>query len=432
MSKLTIAATAALMISGSTFAFAQSAENSYYYGAQVSAPDSNEFFVRNRYTAADARFYEGLDPIPVRAGAFEARPVLRVGARSESNVFLDDVNEESDTVLVIAPSISAASTWSRHRIGFDAIAEHEEYLDVGDESATQFGARAFGQLDISSNFAVAGSVSHQNGRRERSSIGGVIDSAERVEFDRDSFEVNAAYAQNRLRLRGRVSVDDIDFSDVDSLLGGTIDQDFLDRETTRVSASAEYAVSRDWSLIGEVEQVERDFNQMVGDPLDRDIDGFIYRAGASFELPVNLRGRVSAELQDFDPADPTLDDVEQFGVNADVRWFPTELTTANFYVSQSVGDAGATGEANTLATRYGVGVDHELLRTLVLSGDTYFETREFNPSTREDDLTVFDIGATWKMNRNVQIRGGYRFISQDSNVDEFDDNVLSVAIRFFP
>lgn len=430
MSKFTSAAIAAFMLSSSTYAFAQVADRSYYGGATVSSPSAGQFFVRNRYTAANAHSYPGLDPVAVRLGAFEARPVLLVSSRTRSNVFLTDMNEQSDTLIVIEPSISMASTWSRHRIGFDAAVEHEEFLDLSDQSATQYGVRGFGEVDVSSNFAIAGSVTHQNQREDRLSIGGLSGlAAERVEFDRTNSEANALYATDRIRVRGRVSVTDLDYSDTTSPTGFPLDQDFRDHESVRASVSAEYAVTRDWAIIGSVETEDREYDAIGS---NRDISGITYRAGANFELPVNLRGQVTAQFQDFDPEDPTLNNIEQTGLNASVQWFPTELTTATFTASQSVADAGNTADSNVVVSRYGVGIDHELLRTLVLSSRLYFENREFNPSNREDDQTVFNVGANWKLNPNVQIQGGYRFATQDSTINPFDDHSVSIAIRFFP
>ena len=114
MSKFTTAAVAAFLLGSSTYAYAQVAERSYYGSATVSSPSAGQYFVRNRYTAANAHSYPGLDPVPVRLGAFEARPVLLLSARTQSNVFLSDTNEESDTLLVAAPSVSLASMDSQH------------------------------------------------------------------------------------------------------------------------------------------------------------------------------------------------------------------------------------------------------------------------------------------------------------------------------
>lgn len=434
MLKFSTASAIALAIGSAMGATAQVnlGGNSYYGGATVTPPDGVDYFFRNRYTAADAHYYEGLDPYPVQIGVFEARPELLVAAASSNNVFLDDTNEVSDVIMTIAPQLSAATTWSRHRIGFDAILAHEEYLDTSTESATQYGLRGFGQLDINSRFAVAGSIGQQNARERRSSIGGTPNAQERIEFDRTSVEANALYATERVRLRGRVGMDEFDFSDGTSVGGAPLDQDFRDYDEMRTGVVAEYAMSRDWSLRGEVEHLDRDYAAPLVGQVDRDLSGYIVRAGTSFELPVAIRGQVSAEMQNFDTADPTLDDIEEFGINGNVQWFPTELTTISGYARRGVADAGNSGAANVVVSSYGAGVDHELLRTVILSGDLAFENRDFNPTTRQDDQTRFSLGATWKLNPNIRLRGGYSYITQDSDFDAFDENLLTVSVSFFP
>ncbi|MEL6666079.1 MAG: outer membrane beta-barrel protein [Pseudomonadota bacterium] len=442
MSKLATAGITSLLLSGSICAYAQVESinynnnrvmpGSYYFGANVDDPDGESFFVRNRYTAADAYFYEGIDPVPVQLGVFETRPVLRLSPVSRSNVFLSENDEVSDTLVGIAPSIAATTTWSRHRLGLDAIVQHEEYLDSSEESATQYGIRGFGQLDISSNFAIAGSIAQENLRENRVNVGGVINSRERVELDRTGVEANAAYFAQRVRLRGRLSQETFDFSDVTSPEGVLLDQDFRDYDETRIAANVEYAVSRDWAVIAELENVDREYDNLTAAGINRDISGNIVRVGTSFELPVSLRGQVSAEYQSFDPADPTLEDIDEFGLNADLRWFVTQLTTARAFASRRVSDAGTTGASNALVSTYGVGLDHELLRTVILSGSLNYETREFNPFDREDEQTTFDVGAVWKLNQNIQVRGGYRFTKQESDFDPFEDNVLSLRLSFFP
>ena len=208
--------------------------------------------------------------------------------------------------------------------------------------------------------------------------------------------------------------------------------DFRDYDETRIATNVDYAISRDWALTAELENVDRDYDNLTATGIDRDISGNIVRVGTSFELPVSLRGRISAEYQNFDPADPTLEDIEEFGLNADVRWFLTQLTTARAFTSRRVSDAGTTGATSALVSTYGVGLDHELLRTIILSGSLNYETREFNPFDREDEQTTFDVGAVWKLNRNIQVRGGYRFTKQESDFDPFEDNVISLRLSFFP
>lgn len=419
---------------------------SYYQNADVANDAADDFFLRDRYTAADARWQRGYDPDPVRVGPFEVSPVLELGLTNSSNLFLVDESqpvippavppmEVSDTYTRVVGQASAQTTFSRHMFGFDAIVENESYFDTGSEDATEYGVRGFGQLDLSSSLAVAGSVSFRDGREDRTNIGGNISAAERLSFEKTGAEVNAAYEFNRLRLRGRVSNATYDFGNVRFSDGTSVAQNFRDFDENRVAASAEYAVGRDWSVIGEIERVVRDYDQRLGNPvtgLNRDTTGNIIRVGTSFELPSNLRGQISAGYLSFEPDDGTLPEEDGLALYADVQWFPTELTTLSFNAGQDVADPGGVAAPSVLVTQYGVGIAHELLRNVVLTGDVTFEERDFSVINRTDEQVGYGVGATWKVNRNMHLLGGYQFSDRESDVEPFDESRVFVTLRLFP
>lgn len=405
---------------------------SYYNGAQAANPGADQYFFRNRYQTPDQRRQEGYDPEQIQLGAFVARPVLEVEAGHVSNLFLSDGNETSDTYVEIEPRVTARTTWSTHMLGADAIVRHTEFFDTSDESATEYGVRGFGVLDVTSEFALGGSVGQRQSREARTAIGSAVNTAERVEFEKSGAEVNATYEAGRVRLRGRVSTETFDFEDVELIGGGTADQDFRDYDQNRVAASAEYAVNRDWSVIGEVEQISRDYDPPAVGQVNRDIEGYVVRAGTSFELQSNVRGQVTAGFQSFEPDDPTLDTIDGLALNGNVQWFPTELTVLSLNATRDVADAGSVNDASAVLTRFGVGIDHELRRNLILRGNITQEKREFEPSGREDDQTSFRVAGLWKLNRNVHLETGYQFVTRDSDVQPFDDNRLTARLRFFP
>ena len=76
-----------------------------------------------------------------------------------------------------------------------------------------------------------------------------------------------------------------------SFTDGTVaNLDVRNFDENRVAASAEYAMSRDWAIVGELERVERSYDQLTASGLNRDVTGDIIRIGTNFELPANLRG----------------------------------------------------------------------------------------------------------------------------------------------
>ena len=74
------------------------------------AQAQDSFFDRNRYVSVTERPQPEFDPVPVRLGAFEAQPRLRVGAGYRSNLFASTTDETGDSFGVIAPSVDLVST----------------------------------------------------------------------------------------------------------------------------------------------------------------------------------------------------------------------------------------------------------------------------------------------------------------------------------
>jgi hypothetical protein len=426
--------TAQAQVSSITYDQNSVSGNSYYGGASVSNDEADNYFFRNRYTAADARWHPGYDPDEVRVGPFVMNPVLEVGLSTTDNLFLTETNETSDTYLSVLGQVSARTTASRHMFGFDAIANNETFFDTGSEDATQYGVRGFGQLDIGSSFALAGSFAYQDAREGRSEIGGNVDAAERIAFEKTGAEVNGAYEFNRIRLRVRGSTTSYDYQDLELNSGTTVNLDGRDFDETRLAASAEYAVGRDWAVLGEIEQVNREFDIIPIGGINRDIDGIVYRVGTNFELQNNLRGEITAGYLEFEPDDPAQPTQDGLALNANVQWFPTELTTLSARAGRDVADAGGVNASSVLVTQYGLGISHELMRNIVLFGDVAFEQREFDAIglSREDDQTDLNAGATWKVNRNIHVVGGLGFTTRDSDFEPFDETRATVTLRLFP
>ena len=88
-----------------------------------------------------------------------------------------------------------------------------------------------------------------------------------------------------------------------------------------------------------------------------------------------------------------------------------------------------------LATSGGVGVDHELLRNLILGADLAMTSRRYEPvagaPAREDDRIGFGIEGTWLVNRSLHASLGYRFETRDSTAagDDYDNNTLTLNVR---
>jgi hypothetical protein len=88
------------------------------------------------------------------------------------------------------------------------------------------------------------------------------------------------------------------------------------------------------------------------------------------------------------------------------------------------------GASSYLTSHFAFGVDHELLRNLVISFDALYDYNNYNDSPRTDRFWGFAVGAMYLVNRNLQANIGYVFSRRDSNIAGFDytNNVFRVGI----
>jgi hypothetical protein len=93
---------------------------------------------------------------------------------------------------------------------------------------------------------------------------------------------------------------------------------------------------------------------------------------------------------------------------------------------------------------YGVRVDHELRRNIIIFGDVGFGRYEFegtaiNPYDREDEYTDLRAGFAYKINPRMHAEFSYHLHNQESSGADadptrlsFDQNIISAGLKFYP
>lgn len=399
----------------------------------VAAQGDEDFFIRDKYEAVTERAQPEFDPLPVRVGAFEARPQVGFSAGFTDNLFATTANETDDSFVGIAPSVDLDSTWSRHALGINATLDHLEYSDISSESRTNFGFGADGRIDASNAVALFGSFRVDDLTEPRSNIASLQNAAEPVEFSRIGGEAGVRYESGRIQLRGAIGLETFDFDDIE-LDGGLIqDQDFRDRDETTISGRVAYAVERDWALFAEAVRTENDYDPPnIFNAFNRDSQGTALRVGSDFELASLLRGDIGVGYQQYEYDDPAFEDVDGVSVVGNLQWFVTQLTTISGNAQRNVIDPGLVLSNAAIETTASARADHELRRNVILSGEARFTNFDFENIDRDDDRFTARVGATWKINPNLWLDGSYELTDQSSNVQDFTENRVLFGLRIFP
>lgn len=382
-------------------------------------------FLRGRYVDVTERAQPEFDPPPVRAGAFLVTSSLGVSAEHNDNVFAVPSNEEGDTIFRVTPRLEARSDWTVHEIAAGGWINHREHVDFDSENTTDYNLFASGRIDVSRDFQVrlGGDLSHFTEDRYAAAS---FSASEPASFDRRSVFAQALYRNDRIQVEGRVGALTDEYDQAGQAL-------IRDNDTTYVNGRVSYAVSPDVAVFVQARRSELDYTDNNRDGTQTTID-----AGVNFELGAPFRGEIAVGNVTDDRDNPNVGNVDGLSVSGNLKWFPTELTTFTFLANRGVIDPGLATSATAIYTAYGVRVDHELLRNVLLFGNLRQETSEYEGTgiDREDDALSIAVGGAYKMNRNMHLEFQLSTRSQDSSGlsagPDVDVNVVSAGIRFFP
>ena len=381
-------------------------------------------FLRGRHVDVTERSQPDFDPQPIRSGSFVITSSLGVSAEHNDNVFALPANEEGDTIFRVTPRVEARSDWTVHEMAIGGWVNHREHVDFDSENTTDYNLFGRGRIDVSRDFQIRLGADYGHYTEDRYAAGSFA-AAEPASFDRAGVSASGLYRNDRIQVEGTVGTTTEDF---DQAL-----QAFRDNDTSYVSGRVSYAISPDLAVFVQARQADLDYSQGNRDGTQTTVD-----AGVNFELGAPFRGEIAVGQFQDKRDNPLFGDTDGLNVTGNLKWFPTELTTVTFLANRGVIDPGLAASATAINTGFGVRVDHELLRNVLLFGNARQETSEYEGSgiDREDDALSLAVGGAYKMNRNMHLEFQLSTRRQDSSGaqagPEADVNVISAGIRFFP
>lgn len=374
------------------------------------------------------------EPLGVRLGGFELFPRIGLEIRHDDNIFARET-KQSDVITVVRPDVDLRSDWNNHALRLEAGAEAGRYADSPDEDYYDFRLIGSGRLDIvRESFAEAALV------RERSHVPrgspDEVNGLGPTVFHSSALEGRLFHRFNRLSIDTRLSLERLNFDDVPAA-GGIINNDDRDREIGDAAVRTRYTLDERFAPFGEVRLNYRDYTQAVDDDgLNRDSTGYEVLAGTSFDLSGVTFGEVFAGYlrQRFD--DRQLDTISGPALGGQLTWTPTGLTTIELGLERTVETTILPGASGILATGRRLRVDHELLRTLILSVEYSRTDDQFKGIAREDTITRTAFGARYLPNRYFDVRLSYEHLQRESagtDADrDYSSNVVWLRLEIQP
>lgn len=399
-------AAASLLVFGATEASAQS--------LRTAQDRTADLFARDRAVAVRDRPQPAYDALGIRTGGFTVFPRLPFDIVHDDNVFAADDDRQAATTLRLRPEIVATSNWSRHALQAHARAQIDRNLDFDSENTTDWTMGGAGRLDVVRGSSITFAADYAHDHEARTAAGADPTARRPIAFDLASASLGAERAKGRLRVSARAAILRYDYRDGLSDLGAVIEQDNRDRTITRLTGRTDYALSPGTALFVQVSSDDRDYRRVVGGP-SRTSSGYETLAGVNFELGALIRGEVAAGYIRQNIEDAAYGDLDDFGGRAKLSWFPTQLTTVTAAAARTVEDTGVIGSAGALRTDLSLGVDHELLRNLILTAQATYADDAYNGLARTDTRYGAGVRAVYRINRRYGFTAGLTWLDRSSS-----------------
>jgi len=360
------------------------------------------------------------DPLGMRFGGFDLNASIDFGVASTDNLFATETGEQDDIVYTVNPNVRLASHWSRHGLEAAAGATFTSHDDFSSEDTETGYVTVAGRVDVGSSTQLGARLAFADEVEPRTDPDALTLSAP-VEYTRSETAISARHTFNRWRVSGTLAQVEYDYDDA-----GAIDQDFRDYDETSIAGRVEAELTPRVAAVFEARSDERDYDNAPA----LSSEGQTFLAGVAINLTDLMVGEVTVGqfTRDYDSGV----DVDGFAVAANLEWYITRLTTINFDAARSGEDTGATAGFPYVESQYGVRVDHELLRNVILSAGIRAGQRDYEVLDREDEFTSAEIGAEYLVNRRVALRGAYRYDEVRSDgvnrYRDYDVNVLSLEL----
>ena len=365
----------------------------------------------------------------VELGGLTLYPSLEAGTLYTSNVSRAASGARSDVGLDLKPAIRFESDWVRHswegRAGSDFIA----YMENGDLNSTQADAGSKFRLDIRST-TYAEFEANYGLNQTGSESSEVPDTAIGNRTDH-ALAASAAIIHDFGPLEGRakLAIERQIYEDVELARGGTEDNSDRDNYTPAASLRLTYIDPPALKPFVEVTYAPRFHDEKFDrNGLRRDSQGLTANLGVKLERGPIWQGEAALIYAVRDYEDSALATNGVFGVNGNLTWGLTDLTSVLLSLATTLNESSSATSSGTKTWSGRIAVTHELRENVNLLSGLGVELEKGSGGT--DTTITPSLGMEWQLNPNLAWTAGYdgTWFEAASSSGDYNEQRLTTGI----
>ncbi|HVZ08116.1 outer membrane beta-barrel protein [Rhodopila sp.] len=350
-----------------------------------------------------SRLHPDWTPQGVRAGALRIFPTLDVVTGYDSNIQGNAGGGRGGWQVTTSPGITAATDWSRDQVGASVNLDSTQYPGMPAQNQTNGTAAAGARLDIGQDqltIAAAHVARHEQ-------AGAINTLASTLPISVQVNDLRASYAVNRGRWSLTPALDLAGWHYGDATINGQpASQGYRDRMVADGSLALRYQLAPLRNLLFVMRALGQSYTNVPAGQPSADSQAYQALAGLDYDIDALWRLRLLAggESRQFSAA--AYKARNTLIAEAEVTWFPTQLTTLHLALGRDTQDAAQEGVAGLVYTAARLSIDHELRRNLILNVYAAWQQAAYFGGGQQTGYAA-GAGLVWALNRSMRLSVTY-------------------------
>lgn len=362
---------------------------------------------------------EALQPIGAHFGSFTLYPKLETSLTYSDNIYALQT-KTSDVIARLSPTLDLRGDFGTTTAALRASLDRYQYFRQTTENRTDFSIGGNAQAEVSRDVLVYAAGGFSQAHEDRGDPNSQFTDRSPTKYRLT--EAGAGFSSDLTRLSYGLdgSYRKYDFVNNRQISGLFINNDDRDREQFRVAGRVGLELSPGYRVLARGAYEKVDYRLPLDDGgFNRDSNGFRATLGVEFELTRLLTGEVFGGYLRRRYVDVRFVRTDDPVFGARLSWKPTALTTVRVDIDRSVQETIVPNFSGYVSTGGTVSVEHELLRTVILSASARYEHDDYRgtrllPATRRDENYGASAGVRYALNRNVYAGANYDYSKRDS------------------
>jgi len=368
-------------------------------------------------------------------GGIRYMPKIDISGTYNDNIYATDKNRVSDFITVVRGNLAARSDWERHQLSFNIGGKIGSYWDTPDEDYTDYWADLKGRYDISSQSNVFGGLGYSFLHESRDSPDANLSGIFPTTYSSKNAHLGLSHSLGSYTFRLGGTYENLEFNNVPTLFGGTLDNEYRDRTLTGLGMRATRKISESSDLFAQLLFDKRKYDETTDQyGYQKDSDG--YRAAVGIKQKLEGLGRFEAYFgllaQNYD--DPRFKDIRKPDFAGSLTILPSARSKLVANLDRELYETTQAGSAGYLYTSLGARFDYRFLPKLTGQLNASYATADYLDVEREDDYIRAGLGLKYQLTPNFFLAADYLRVERDSNerTSDFKQDLFFLSLGMSP